>query len=682
MSKKTQRFSNFDVFAITRELNELLQDGNISNIYEVEDLLLIKINSTSGIKKLIIKSDSRINLTDYEYPIPQFPSQYIMSLRKFLKNRRIIEISQYNFDRIIMIRLSDYENNSWCLIIELFNKGNYILLNSENLVKVAKKYKKFRDRDILANREYEFPQSYGLDFLTLGFQDFKDIFTEHDVEIVRQLARKVNIAGLYSEEICSRAGLDKKIKTNELTEENIETLFKAFKELRNQLLFGKFSPQIILDEDENELNVVPFTLEIFDGYEKRDFESFNKAVDSYYSKLDSEEIISPGDAKIKKQIKAQEKILKNQQDYLEDLKRKKEKYYEHGEFIYSHFNELEKLISVIQDARKKKYDWKEINERMNQAKSKEMDGARFFEKLIGSRKQILIKINDDNVVLNLNQSLGENANRIYQKGKKAGKKIKGTIPAIEKTKKKIKKLETEQASLEMELDFLVKKPKKKWYEKYRWFQSSDGFLVIGGRDASSNEAIFKKYVEPNDIIFHTTFPGSPLAVVKNPDGLTIPETTLNEAAQFVASYSRAWKENWGVVDVFFVDPDQVSKTPPTGEYLPKGSFMISGKKEFIRNAKTELAISIVFEKVECNQDELDYIEYPKLIYGPKAAIKKKSSNIILIRPDKSGLSKGKLAKKIKLKFLEESNPEMNKWIKLLSVDDIILVLPSGNSKIR
>ncbi|MFX1495804.1 MAG: NFACT RNA binding domain-containing protein, partial [Promethearchaeota archaeon] len=281
------------------------------------------------------------------------------------------------------------------------------------------------------------------------------------------------------------------------------------------------------------------------------------------------------------------------------------------------------------------------------------------------------------------KSIGENANSIYSKGKKAEKKIKGTIKAIEKTTTDIEKLKLEKESMEAEVDFLIKKPKKKWYEKFRWFLSTDGFLVIGGRDASSNESIFKKYIDPNDLIFHTNFPGSPLTVIKNPENTEIPETTINEAANFVASYSRAWKENWGMADVFYMKPSQISKSPPSGEFLAKGSFIISGKKKFIKNAKTELAIGLNIIEISSNAEDENEIFYPKLICGPLSAIQIQTNYFALIIPSKSGgLTKGKLAQKLKTYFINQVDIKLKKWIKLLNVDDILLLLPSGLSIIK
>ncbi|TFG07948.1 MAG: fibronectin-binding domain-containing protein [Promethearchaeota archaeon] len=682
MSKQYRTFSNFDVFTITKELNKILFGGSILNVYEVEDLLILKINTNEGRKNLIIKSDSRINLTDYEYPIPDYPSQYIRSLRKFLRNRQIKSVTQHNFDRIIIIELSSLNSGPWKLIIELFNKGNYLLIDDDNILKVAKRYKKLRNRDLLPGQVFQFPEPRGENFLTINKEEFLGVIKDSSSEIVRVLARNINIAGLYSEELCFCADIEKTIPANELTDENIDKLFNSFKSLRNKLLFGEIKPNVVIDDEENEFAALPFELEIFENYKKIYFSSFNEAVDYYYSKIDYDNIAVPKDQEVSKKIKELEKVLKNQTSYLEELRLKKEKYYELGDFIYAHFKPLENLLRVINDASSKGYSWEEIHDKLIQAKQDLLKGTRFYKKIIPATKQLIINKNDDEIYLDLNKSIGENASRIYNKGKKADKKIKGTINAIAETKEKIKKLLEEKESIEMEIDFLIKKPSKKWYEKYRWFKSSDEFLVIGGRDATSNEIIFKKHLEKNDLVFHTNFPGSPLVVIKNPENRKIPETTLKESADFVASFSRAWKEAWGVVDVYYVNSEQVSKTPPSGEYLSKGSFMISGKKNFIKNAQTKLTIGIKMIELDINNNEMSTFYYPKIIIGPFDAIQNKSNiGLITIIPSKSGLTSGKLAKKIKKYFIENTSEVFKKFVKILSLDEIILALPNGKSTI-
>ncbi|MFX1377805.1 MAG: ribosome rescue protein RqcH [Promethearchaeota archaeon] len=683
MITPSTEFTNFDVFAIVKELDLILFNATILNIYEVEDILILKINTNIGKKNLIIKKDSRINLTEYDYPIPQYPSQYIISLRKLLKNRRILKISQYQFDRIIIIELSFDLARSWKFVIELFNKGNFLLLDENNIIKVAKKYRKFRDRDILPNKEYLFPKSQGKNFLTLNKEEFKALFNSSDLEIVRDLSRSIHISGLYSEEICHRAKINKISLGKDLTEEQYENLYDSFKKLRNQLLFGEINAYIVFDKNDNQISVLPFEIEILSQNNKEYFPSFNEAVDKYFSKIDSEALKGPKDQKIEDQIKSQEKILKNQEEYLEELKKKKDDYYKIGELIYANLNSLEKLKAVILDAKEKGYSWDIINNKLKSAKLENLNGTEFFEKIFPSTNEFLINVNGNSVYLDLKESIGENANKIYSKGKKADKKLKGTITAIEKTRKKIEKLKLERELIEAEVDFLIKKPKKKWYEKFRWFLSSDGYIVIGGRDANSNEIIFKKHIEQNDLIFHTNFPGSPLVVIKNPDNKKIPISTIDETAQFVASYSRAWKENWGVVDVYYIHPEQISKSPPSGEFLHKGSFIISGRKNIIKNVKTELTIGLKFDELEAESKNDHKIFYPKIISGPKSAVTAQTKNILTIIPSKSdGLTKGKLAKELLSKFHRNLEKELRIWIKLLSIDEILLSLPSGISIIK
>ena len=60
--------------------------------------------------------------------------------------------------------------------------------------------------------------------------------------------------------------------------------------------------------------------------------------------------------------------------------------------------------------------------------------------------------------------------------------------------------------------------------------------------------------------------GSPFFVIKT-KGVKVEEATLNETAQATASYSRAWKAGIAAAEVFFVNPEQVSKKAKPGEFI-------------------------------------------------------------------------------------------------------------------
>jgi len=242
-------------------------------------------------------------------------------------------------------------------------------------------------------------------------------------------------------------------------------------------------------------------------------------------------------------------------------------------------------------------------------------------------------------------SIFENLDKIYKEIKELRRKIESLEKQIEENKEKLKKIEEE---IEVEKKIVERKVKKKWYEKFRWFFTSNNFLLIAGKDAVSNEVLLRKYLEKKDLVFHTEIHGSPFGILKN--GQEAKEEDIFEAAKFVGSYSRAWKEKLNSIEVYYVFPDQVSKKAPSGEYLPKGSFMIYGKKNYLR-INLEVAIGLG----------------EGLIPGvPESVSKKTNTYVVLIPGDEKPME---VAKKI------------SEILKYPYIDDILRFIP-GNSRIK
>lgn len=255
------------------------------------------------------------------------------------------------------------------------------------------------------------------------------------------------------------------------------------------------------------------------------------------------------------------------------------------------------------------------------------------------------------IEFDLNKSVDENAGTYFNKAKKAKAKLEGAKKALKDSEAKLAKLMTEEDKfVEEEQEKEAKRNRKReWYEKFHWFISSEGFLCIGGRDASSNEIVVKKHTDKNDLVFHTDISGSPFFVIK--DGQNAGEITRAEAAQATAVYSRAWKLGHGTAEVFYVNPEQVSKDAQPGEFLAKGSFMIKGKTNYLK-PKLEYAIALVNNEI---------------IGGPVEAIKSHSKKFVLIISGRN--KKSALAKKIKAKLGGGD------------LDDIIKFIPSGGAEI-
>ena len=256
------------------------------------------------------------------------------------------------------------------------------------------------------------------------------------------------------------------------------------------------------------------------------------------------------------------------------------------------------------------------------------------------------------IEIDLTKSVDENAGTYFNLAKKAKKKLAGAKDALVVSKKKLEKLQKEEDKfMEIETKKQEKKERKReWYEKFHWFISSEDFLCIGGKDATSNEIVVKKHTDKEDLVFHTDMAGSPFFIIKN--GQEAKEITIEETAQAVAVYSRAWKLGHTTADVFYVKPEQVSKEAQSGEYMSKGSFMVRGKTNYL-HPKLEYAIGLLNDEI---------------IGGPLTAIKKKTNKLIIIIPGKE--KKSAMAKKIRSK------------LKGGDLDEIIKFLPAGGSVIR
>lgn len=252
------------------------------------------------------------------------------------------------------------------------------------------------------------------------------------------------------------------------------------------------------------------------------------------------------------------------------------------------------------------------------------------------------------IKININKTIEQNAALYYEKAKKLKKKLEGAKKALERSKLKLEKLKKREIEIKKR-EKTTKKTivKREWYEKFHWFISSTEFLVIGGKDATSNEIVIKKHTDKDDLVFHTEITGSPFVVIKS-EGKKVDDNTMKEAAQLCASYSRAWRLGIGRTEVYKIKPDQVKK-----EFgLPKGSFMIHGKREYF-SPKLEIAVGV-------DKDN-------KVIGGPVSAVKKHSTKYVIVVPGKH--KKTDIAKKIKKKLGD------------VEIDDIIRFLPAGGCEI-
>lgn len=651
--------SNVDIYTVSDELNNLLSGARVDKSFQpTNDIVVMRFHVPgTGRVDLVMQCGSRIHTTQYPLENPTTPPSFPMLLRKRIKGAHVESITQHNFDRVIKIRVK--KDKYYTIIVELFDKGNIILLDDENNIIQPLKRKQLSERDISSKREYVFPKERGINPIEVTKEELSELFKNADSDAVRTLAMN-GLGSLYAEEIIQRANntveIDKNTPTPQLSDKQIAEIHNSMQELFDNLKDGSIKPQIVKKDSKED--VVPLDLIKYDDFEKTFYNDFNEACDEFYSKKVNSTIKNVKEAAWNKKVKKFEKRLNLQQETLDNFEKTIKESKHKGEVIYSNYPTIENIINVVNNAWSNDYSFKEIGKILKKAKKDGMAEAQIYES-IDKMGVLTLNISDTSFNINPKLTIPENAEIYYEKAKKAKRKTKGALIAIENTKKQLEDIKSKKDIAMENVSVPKKRIKKnlKWYEKHRWFISSDNTLVVGGRDANSNELIVKKYLDPNDIYLHADIHGASSVSIKL-NGEELNENIIKESGEFAASFSSAWSMGFTTQDVYWVHPDQVTKTPESGEFLKKGSFVIRGHRNYIRSARVRLGIGIV-----------DY-EGKRIMAGPVDALEAHCDNFVVLKP---GFTKKEaIAKKILHKINEDD---------LITLDDIIRVLPSGKCDI-
>lgn len=193
-------------------------------------------------------------------------------------------------------------------------------------------------------------------------------------------------------------------------------------------------------------------------------------------------------------------------------------------------------------------------------------------------RKIKTNINEllDNVYKEENNTIinYEIISEIYQKIKILKNKLLGAENAL---KLSLKNKIIHKKNKTTKIDLIS----NKWYHEFHWWFTTKGILVIGGKNADQNEKIVKTYLMDHHIYFHSDEPGSGSFIYMIDKDYDINcDSELDVISQGVLSLSQNWKNNRNG-KVYWVFGNQVSKTPPSGEFISKGSFMIKGNRNYI-----------------------------------------------------------------------------------------------------
>jgi len=662
------RLSWLDIRAGVNDAQSLI-GAHVKNIYSTsKKALLVKFSNK---QKLLIDPPSKLHITSREHEKIN-PTPNATFLRKALDNARVERIWQLGFDRVAAIRLGTAEGPVF-LVIEMYANGNIILTDKNmkiaNLLRPVEHLGMQKEETYLINEpplelnierlDYVLGETLKKkisNFLSLSGSVVEDVISRMEKEFSEKLGTKTP---LTLEELG-----EKRAKTPEKFE---KVFSEFFREIYEQLI-GVGAYGCVRYEGKRAVSFTPWKemRRAEEGAEK-EFSSFGQALDAAFTAPEIEE--TPAEKK-------QRKIRESQKRSLEEKQREVEELRKDAEALEANQEAVLEVIQTMESATKAGITREEFM-RFKKESESESKVAKMVLEADFAKKQVVFMVDGRKVQLSYDRSLFEQINRKFQQAKKIEEKAVRAKVLFEESVQRNEEKEKKPVKVEK-----IERPTH-WFEKFHWFVTKDGSLVIGGRDAKQNEILIRKHLKDTDYYFHADVQGGSSVIV----GEDASEETKQVASCVALCMSKAWEGNV-VVPVFCVRGEQVSKTAPAGEYLKQGSFMISGKKEFYHPYRLEYGFGILYKRAGVpvvmseNSRRIEGLssepcgdaEYAMAHAGPYKYVEGSKYRIL-----PGACKKGMIIKEL-LSLAEQDTPEMMKCIRNISLREMELVVP-GSSKL-
>ena len=621
-----QGMSGIDVRVVTSELCEKLPLW-IDKVYQFDSRTLgIRLNGENKARyQMIIESGRRAHLVRDMPEPPKNPPQFAMFLRKYISGGKVLAIRQHGLERILIFDIGKGQS-VYRLIIELFDEGNVILADEHSTIIKPLRHHRFREREIIPSAVY----TLGTSDPTSSEEAMAALIKTDDRDLVRFLAVGCMLGGTYAEYICRRTGLDKNLPARTADPKII------FAEVQGLLYQVVHATEPVIAHNHCE------PVDLYGGEDTLHFRTFSEALEAYYPLTKAERKTADARPKLNKE----ERILKYQKSAIKKFEEKIEKTESIVAALYENYGFISSVISALDNA-SKTHSWQEMEQLI---RKKDSADAKKIVAFHPEEAAVEIDIGRP-VKIYVHEGIEQNAGRYYDIIKKFRKKKEGALRAMKTTqpKKKVQKR-----------DFFPMK--KVWYHRFRWFITSDDVVVLGGRDASQNEELVKKYMGGQDLFVHADVHGASVVIVKGKTG------RMDEVARFAASYSGAWRSGHFSADVYSALPSQVSKTPESGEFITRGSFIVRGERTYYRNVPLSVAIGLMLEP------------HAAVIGGPPSAILRSTPTCVGLKPGQ--FEPNDVAKKVLRLLKQKVSEEEEKALKgILNTDHVAAFVPPGGSDI-
>ncbi|UKJ88844.1 hypothetical protein MACJ_002090 [Theileria orientalis] len=650
-----ERLNAIDVAISVANLKKTLDNITLVNIYDITNrLFILKFSRNENKIYVVIEIGCRIHTTQFLRSVDHLPSNFNAKLRKHLRNRRLRDVTQVSQDRIIDFTFSS-EEHAMHLIIQLFLPGNIYLTDHQYKVLAVLKPKNTGDNFFKVGMNYVYDMDYNSWFEPVKRPMVEELVSGNKLtDLVRAIYPSIHNGFILSVLKMNGTGEDDVKKLDRVySMEELDAVYQYVESVR-QCLVGLLRRKDIVpgyiyrNAKGNMDDFGPFDLPNSEYHE-----DYNYALDAFFTK---NELVKQEKKTVSKKPTKLTKIKTDQDKRESKLMDEILGYDKQIRVLEENIDIVDNCLNLTKALIASGASWNDIYEQL-QIQRKQNHPLVCYIKEINIPNQTLIFVNnpggnlsdeesereelreDELVVLDYRLTGYQNLKKFYINRKKAENKLERTKIGKEYALKKVARSLNKQPEVkksdrrtrEVKISSLRK---RFWFEKFYWFITSQGYLVLAGRDSLQNELLVKKYLTKGDLYFHADIHGASSVILKTNSQELIKSTeneepsrvekaggrgnedefianirvSIEEAANFAVCHSNAWNDKFSVQS-WWVYWHQVSKTPPSGEYVPQGSFVIRGKKNYLQPQKLEMGITYLFQvhpfQTLDNQEEAD-----------------------------------------------------------------------------
>ncbi len=623
--------SNLDVAVWVSKARGLI-GARVDNVYALGDSLYLKFRvAGSDVRYVVLEAGVRAHFTNRISGLEEASKGFLLTVKRFVRDAKLLGLEQLGFDRILKF---SFQGNI-DLYAELLPRG-FLVLVKDGRVVAASRYAKLRDRVVQPGVEYRPPPLQTLNPFNLSLEDLTSKIRV-GVDVVRGLIRGLGLPGEVAEEVVYRANVNPSLSPGDLAVEDYERIWRELKGIYEESLEGR---GFLVLKGNVPTEATPFRPRRPVEGVIAEYPTFDEALDELFSTriLAVEEPLRDERVKLERSLEEARELEARYRVEAESRRRE-------AEVLARNYELVESIVSCVRSS------WR----------LRDLSSCRYVVDVDFSNGFYHVGIEGLKIKLYYNESVQDAIVRLYREAGELESKADKARKAVEEALSKLSELE-----LRAKARAIAQKAKARkvaWFERFRWTITSNGLLAIGGRDASQNESLVRRYLEDRDIFLHADIQGGSAVILKI-KGREPSREDLEDAAVLAACYSRAWKAGFGSVDVYWVYGSQVSKSAPPGEYLRTGAFMVYGERNYIRNVKLQIALGLTVDR-EGN---------PLLFVGNERVVRRASIAYVSLAPGDRSIEE---AVAVKNALVESLDDESKPLALAVEVEQVKNLLPGG-----